>query len=360
MTLAQAVHSATIFEPQARAEDLYLFSEGRHGLCYQWLGALPEIRQEESGDGENARWVHGVCFRLWQPEAEWLALVGPFNHWNAQSHRMIPLAHRGVWEIFVPGLPEGSVYRFEAQLHGEAAPCRLADPCARQWADATEQLARVPATKEFVWRDGAWLGRRSMAKRSSVAPTLYRFNPGETLLLAKGDPEALQRSAAELVTQARAAGATAVVLSLHPKAGEISHFAPDQNLGTPDDWKCWIDACHRANLAVLLDWPGGTQMACFHGLSPESKSLLLSSARYWLDEFHLDGLRVTGLTGLMASDPAFTIRFFQELHLLMQREFPGTWRIAAPSSLSSLSISQLTTAVHQGGLGFSFLEKDEG
>ncbi len=344
------------FAAQASGEDMFLFAEGRHGLCYQWLGARPEIRQDEEG----RHWVHGVCFRLWLPGAECVAVVGPFNRWDHRMHRMMPLlqggqdgqgTQSGIWEVFIPQLPAGTLYAFECLLPGQPAMIRVEDPCARHRVAGEGFLARVAALAEHVWRDGAWLGRRSMNRRSPFVPRLVSQTLADDFSRVTGDAGALQRLANQMAAQVHAAGGTHLLLS--PRA---RHFSPGLHWGGPQDWRCLVDACHQAGVGVVIDWLEHEDVARFRLGCPQERSLWLSGARYWLDEFHVDGLRINGLESFMEASAEHAGQFFQDLNLLIHREFPGVLRVA----VSHWPASRVTTPVHEGGLGFSLQEKPAG
>ncbi|MBP9219072.1 MAG: hypothetical protein KBD39_09985 [Sterolibacterium sp.] len=353
----------------ATAEDRFLLVEGRQCLGYRLLGALPEIRQDDgdgTAEGEACCWVPGVCFRVCLPGASWVALVGPFNHWDTRWHRMIPLGEDGIWELFLPQLPAGTPYRFACSFHADEAAqiVMVEDPWARQAgvvpasASGMAHCARVAAESEYDWRDGAWLGRRSMLRRPPAMPSIYRVAQADWPLPAGDAPAEVRELAAWLCAQARQAAATHVALP--EPAGR---FLVNPLHGSAEGLRGLVDACHQQGLGLLMPWSWATSPADGDFLdTSQTKSLLLSSIRYWLDEFHLDGLFVSGLErGRRGLEGQEAQQFFQAAHTLMQREFPGTLSVVDASPGRAMpETASLVAPVHQGGWGFSLCWSVEG
>lgn len=391
------------YPPQPPADDLFLFSEGRFGQSYRLLGAEHEIRHDalQPAGTENAAaawtedaltsWVHGVRFRVWAPHAERVSVVGPFNDWDGRVHPMQLLGDCGVWELFIPGLTAGTVYKYELlNAHGDIV--RRSDPYARQFDQSSAFASCVADESQHVWQDGSWLGRRAIRDWMHAPLSIYEVHPGSWRRHADGRCFSYRELANQLIPHVLDLGYTHIAflpLMDHPADESreyqcAGHFAVHARYGTADELRYLIDACHRAGLGVIFDWtPGhfpddervlarfdGTRLyeqavADEHGLyahfdfsRPEVQSFLLSSARYWLDEFHVDGLRIDAMASMLTAraDAAGLAlcreaeKFFRNLNTLIQREFPGVLTIAEgwPSAASVVS-----AAPDQGGLGFS-------
>jgi 1,4-alpha-glucan branching enzyme len=383
------------FWPTLGELDLHLFAEGRHEHIYDKLGAHPlEV------DG-----TPGVAFALWAPNARGVSVVGDFNYWDGRRHPMRRLGGSGVWELFVPGLAPGARYKFE--LRGAFGRLFVkADP----YANATEV---PPATASVInrsthhWLDGDWMERRARQDVLREPLSIYEVHLGSWR--RKGDhgeqPLTYRELAEPLAHHMRELGFTHVELlpiTEHPYGPSWgyqvgSYFAPTARYGTPDDLRSLVDHLHGQGIGVILDWVpahfpkdefalgrfDGT--ALYEHLDPrrgehpdwhtyifnygrnEVRNFLLGSALYWLESFHLDGLRLDAVASLLYLDYSRkegewmanphggrenldAIGFLKQLNEVAHARHPGVLMIAEESTAWP-GVSRPTYA---GGLGFGF------
>jgi 1,4-alpha-glucan branching enzyme len=377
--------------------EAYLFGEGHWLRAWEKLGARPATL-----DG-----VEGYAFVVWAPNARGVSVVGDFNAWDGGAHPMRNLGASGLWEIFLPGLPEGSLYKFE--IHPlDGPPFTKADPCALR-AELPPRTASVTSTfGRHPWRDADWMEARREAGESLDRPMAiyevhagsWRRQPGE------GNRHLTWREmAAELVPYVRDMGFTHIELmpvAEHPFDGSwgyqvTGYFAPTSRFGSPDDFRFFVDECHLAGLAVILDWVPGHFPRDAHGLARfdgtalyehadprqgeqpdwgtlifnfarhEVRNFLLTNALYWLESFHVDGLRVDAVASMIYLDYSRSagewvpnrhggrenldaIDFLRELNSLTHAEHPGTVTIAEEST----AFAAVSRPTWVGGLGFTF------
>jgi len=382
------------FAPAAPAHELYLFNEGRHLQAYRLLGAL----------AENRCGVAGVCFRVWAPNAARVSVVGDFNQWDGRVHPMGSLGASGVWELFIPGLGAGTLYKYELRQRESGHLLRKADPYGREFEYRPATAARVSATTPHAWGDAGWMARRRSWDWLHAPLAIYEVHPGSWMRHPEGSFYGYRELAARLVPYVRELGYTHIEfmpLMEHPLDESWGYqctgfFAPSSRFGTPDDLRFLIDACHAAGIGVILDWVPGHfpaddfALAHFDGTAlyehedprmrmhpdwgthvfnfarKEVKSFLLSSAHYWLSEFHADGLRVDAVASMLYLDYSRqpgewlpnqyggrenldAMEFLRELNTMVHGEFPGALTIAEEST----SWPMVSRPVYLGGLGFS-------
>jgi 1,4-alpha-glucan branching enzyme len=386
-------HDPYAFPPQPVADDLYLFNEGRHLRAYGLLGARIEQRLG----------VAGVCFRVWAPNAARVSVIGDFNQWDGRVHPMASLGASGVWELFIPGLAAGTLYKYELRQRESGAILRKTDPYGREFEFRPANAARVNASA-YQWNDAAWMARRGQWDWLHAPLSIYEVHAGSWMRHADGRFYSYRELAARLVPYAREQGYTHIEfmpLMEHPLDESWGYqctgfFAPSSRFGTPDDLRFLIDTCHAAGLGVILDWVPGHfpaddfALAHFDGttlyehedprmrLHPdwgthvfnfgrkEVQSFLLSSAHYWLSEFHADGLRVDAVASMLYLDYSRkpgewlpnkhggrenleAMEFLRELNVMVHRDFPGALTIAEESTAWPM----VSRPVYLGGLGFS-------
>jgi 1,4-alpha-glucan branching enzyme len=382
------------FPPQASAHDLYLFSEGRNYQAWRLLGAHVERRMD----------VDGVCFRIWAPNAERVAVVGEFNRWDGRVHQMASLGGSGVWELFIPELPAGTLYKFELRNRKTGAAFVKADPYARHWEPRPATAALVCAPAAHAWDDAEWMERRRQWGWLHAPINVYELHAGSWQRHADGRHLSYRELAERLVPYVSEMGFTHIELlpvTEHPLDESwgyqtTGYFAPTSRHGAPDDLRAFVDACHRAGIGVILDWVPGHfpsddwALAHFDGTAlyehedPRSKvhpdwgthvfnygrnevrSFLLSSAHYWLSEFHIDGLRVDAVASMLYLDYSRregqwipnryggrenleAIDFLREFNVMAHADFPGVLTIAEESTAWPM----VSRPVYLGGLGFS-------
>ncbi len=380
------------FPPTVSDLDLYLFAQGRHWHVYRHLGAHPYTI-----DG-----VTGVRFAVWAPNAKRVSVVGDFNDWDGRIHPMRSRGSSGVWELFLPDVGPGALYKYE--LRG--ADGRLfikGDPYANLWQRRPDTAGRVAPPSDHRWQDAEWLERRANHDWQHTAMSVYELHLG-SWQRDNGAFINYRELAQRLVPYLQQLGFTHIELlpvTEHPLDASwgyqcTGYFAPTSRFGTPDDFRTFVDTLHQAGIGVLLDWVPGHFPKDDHGLSRfdgtalyeyedprkgehrdwgtlifnygrnEVKNFLLASAVYWLEEFHIDGLRVDAVASMLyldySRDPGDwspnehggrehleAVAFLRELNELVHGQFPGAITIAEEST----SWPQVSRPVWLGGLGFS-------
>jgi 1,4-alpha-glucan branching enzyme len=379
------------FLPTLGEIDLHLFAEGRHERLWEVLGAHP--RSFTTADGA----VTGVSFAVWAPNAKGVSLIGDFNGWNPNNAPLRVLGSSGVWELFWPGFPARGLYKF--RIHGaDGVITERADPFAFATEVPPHTASRV-TTSTYTWADGAWMARRARRDPVNEAMSTYEVH------LGSWRPGLSYRQlATELVDYVTAHGFTHVELlpvAEHPFGGSwgyqvTSYYAPTSRFGAPDDFRALVDALHRAGIGVIVDWvpahfpKDAWALGRFDGTAlyehsdpkrgeqldwgtyvfdfgrPEVRNFLVANALYWLDEFHIDGLRVDAVASMLYLDYSRAeggwtpniyggrenleaVQFLQEMNATAHKKAPGIVTIAEEST-SWPGVSRPTSI---GGLGFS-------
>ena len=379
------------FLPTLGEMDLHLFNEGRHERLWEILGAHP--RTFTTPDGQ----VEGVAFAVWAPNAKGVSLIGEFNRWDGNEAQLRVLGSSGVWELFWPGFSVGGLYKF--RVHGaDGVVTDRADP----FAFATEvppQTASKVTTSNYVWRDEEWMTRR--AKKNPVFEPMGTYE----VHLASWRPGLSYRQlASELTEYVVSQGFTHVEMlpvAEHPFGGSwgyqvTSYYAPTSRLGDPDDFRALVDALHQAGIGVIMDWvpahfpKDAWALGRFDGTPlyehsdprrgeqldwgtyvfdfgrPEVRNFLVANALYWLEEFHIDGLRVDAVASMLYLDYSRpddgwrpnihggrenleAVQFLQEMNATVHKAAPGIVTVAEEST----SWPGVTRPTNLGGLGFS-------
>ncbi len=318
------------FPPVLQEADLRLFAEGRHVQAQDLLGC-----HRVSLEG-----VDGIVFAVWAPNARRVSVVGNFNGWDGRRHPMRRRVEAGVWEIFIPGLNAGDLYKYEIKgPSGELLPLK-ADPYARRMEPSPATASVICNSKSFDWLDADWLARRELASARDAPVAIYEVHLGSWKRHGDGRYLTYRELADDLVPYVHEMGFTHIELlpiSEHPFDGSWGYqplglFAPTGRFGTPDDFQHFVERCHAAGIGVFLDWVGGHfpsdphGLGCFDGTHlyehadprrgrhtdwqtliynydrREVTSYLLSNALYWIDTFHLDGLRVDAVAAMLYLD----------------------------------------------------------
>jgi len=375
--------------------DLYLLAEGRHhdfGTC---LGAHADER-----DG-----VRGVRFAVWAPNAQRVSVVGTFNHWDGRCHPMRLRHEAGVWELFIPRLLAGTIYKYELLgPHGERLPLK-ADPVAFATEVPPATASVVAAPPGTLWSDEVWLSRRSARQAIGAPLSVYEVHALSWVSLHEPGRCGWEVLADRLVPYVAALGFTHVELMPimeHPFAGSwgyqpLAQFAPTARLGPPDAFARFVDRCHEAGLGVILDWVPAHFPNDAHGLARfdgtalyehadpreglhpdwntvvynfgrnEVRGFLIGSALHWLERFHVDGLRVDAVAAMLYRDYSRAagewipnqyggrenleaIAFLRELSEVIAARCPGCLLIAEEST----AWPGVTRAARDGGLGFTY------
>jgi 1,4-alpha-glucan branching enzyme len=374
------------FVPSVGETDLYLFGEGRHEQMWTVFGA--QFRPHEG--------VVGTSFSVWAPHARAARVVGEFNAWNGVLHTMRRLDDNGVWEIFVPGIEPGTTYKFELLTEGDQWVTR-ADPMAR-YTEHPPATASVVGTSDYTWGDADWLSRRADRDPHNSPMSVYEVHVGSWR-----PGLGYRQLADELVAYLQETAFTHVEfmpLAEHPFGGSwgyqvTGYFAPTSRFGHPDDLRYLIDALHRADIGVIMDWvPGhfpkdewalarfdgqalyehsdprrGEQMDwgtyIFNFGDSQVRNFLVANALFWLEEFHIDGLRVDAVASILYLDYSReegqwepniyggrenleAISFLQEVTATSYKRNPGTIMIAEEST----AWPGVTRPTSTSGLGF--------
>ncbi len=383
------------FLPTVGDLDLHLMGELRHDRPYEVLGA--HVR-EPGG-------VSGVGFAVWAPNARSVSVVGDFNSWDGRIHMMRSMGGSGIWELFIPGLADGERYKYEIRPH-EGPPYLKTDP----WAASLE---RPPATASITYRsryrfaDDRWMDERGSRDPLRAPLSIYEVHLGSWRRV----PEERNRwltyrelgpALADYVSDLGFTHVELLPVMEHPFSGswgyQVSgYFAPTARFGTPDDFRSFVDALHRRNIGVILDWvPGHFPTDAFalarfdgtalyehldprRGFQPEwgtyifnfgrteVRNFLLGSAQCWLREFHADGLRVDAVASMLYLDYARregewlpnlhggreNLEAVDFLRILNERIYD---RLAGAMTLAEESTSwpAVSRPTYTGGLGFSF------
>ncbi len=382
------------FGPCLSDFDLHLISEGRHLRLWESLGARYETREG----------VEGVRFAVWAPNARRCAVVGDFNIWDARRHPMRLRHDAGVWELFVPGLRPGERYKYAISgADGELLPFK-ADPVALQTETPPATASVVAAPLDFAWSDDGWMAGRAARHRPDAPISIYEVHPGSWLRVNGAEPDwTLARE--RLIPYVRALGFTHIELlpiAEYPFGGSwgyqpLSLFAPTARHGAPADFAAFVDACHGAGLGVIIDWvpahfPGDAHgLARFdgaplyehgdprEGVHPDWNTLiynygrrevsgfLTAGALRWLEDFHVDGLRVDAVASMLYRDYSRkhgewtpnihggrenleAVAFLRHLNGTIAARFPGVMMIAEEST----AWPGVTAPAEHGGLGFQY------
>jgi len=368
--------------------DLHLIAEGRHEQLWRVLGAHP--RRHGGSDG--------VAFAVWAPNAQAVRVVGDFNGWDGRGHAMRSMGGSGVWELFVPGIGVGTVYKFEIRTP-DGDWIMKADPMALA-AEVPPATASVVTASHYAWGDADWLAARAARNPLDQPMSVYEVH------LGSWRPGLGYREVADpLIEHVTALGFTHVEflpLAEHPFGGswgyQVSgYYAPTSRFGSPDDLRYLIDRLHGAGIGVIMDWVPGHfpkdafALARFDGRPlyehpdprrgehrdwgtlifdygrNEVRNFLVANALYWLDEFHVDGLRVDAVASMLYLDYSRepgewepnihggrenleAIRFLQEVNATAYKLHPGIAMIAEEST----SFPGVTAPTDAGGLGFGF------
>ncbi|MFD7390231.1 1,4-alpha-glucan branching enzyme [Streptomyces sp. NPDC059852] len=376
------------FLPALGELDLHLIGEGRHEELWKALGAQPMTHQG----------VTGTRFTVWAPNARGVSLAGTFNYWDGTGFPLRSLGGTGVWELFVPGVGEGELYKFEITRPDGSKTLR-ADPMARR-TEAPPNTSSIVCASEYEWGDAQWLERRGTPAPHEAPFSVYEVH------LASWRPGLTYRQLAEqLPAYVKDLGFTHVELmpvAEHPFGGSWGYqvtgfYAPTARLGTPDDFKYLVDRLHQAGIGVLMDWVPAHfprddwALAEFDGRPlyehedplrsahpdwgtlefdfgrREVRNFLVANAVYWCEEFHIDGLRVDAVASMLYLDYSRepgqwvpnehggrenldAVAFLQEMNATVYRRNPGIVTIAEESTAWD-GVTRPTHVTGPGGFG---------
>jgi 1,4-alpha-glucan branching enzyme len=384
-----------MFGPVLGAIDDHLLVEGTHQALYRRLGAHPMTLEA----------IAGVHFAVWAPHARRVSVVGDFNAWDGRRHPMRKRIDSGLWEIFAPGVGEGTVYKYEIfSAGGELQPLK-ADPFGFAAELRPSTASVVARTDGFAWTDAAWLAARAGGDARRRAMAIYEAHLGSWRRRADGAFLSYDAIADAMIPYVAGMGFTHIELmpvSEYPLDDSwgyqpIGLFAPTARFGDPAGFARFVDRAHAAGLGVILDWVPAHFPTDMHGLawfdgSPlyehadprkgfhpdwntaiydygrrEVVNLLTASALYWLDRFHIDGLRVDAVASMLYLDYSRregewlpneeggrenrdAVGFLRQVNTLANELYPGTLMIAEEST----AWPGVSRPVAEGGLGFGF------
>ncbi|MDH5325256.1 MAG: 1,4-alpha-glucan branching protein GlgB [Gammaproteobacteria bacterium] len=385
------LHDPYSFPPQIPDFDLHLFAQGKHWHAYRFLGA----------HAHEAQGIAGVLFAVWAPNAERVSVVGDFNHWDGRRHPLRCRGGSGVWELFVPDLAPGSLYKYEIRNRHTGAVFLKTDPYAQQFELRPSNAAIVPQVQAYSWQDDLWLQQRESFDWQHRPVSIYEVHLGSWKCNSDGSGMNYRQLAHQLVAHVKALGFTHIELlpltefPFDPSWGyqAIGYYAPTSRYGSPDEFRYFVDYCHQNDIGVFLDWvpahfpKDDFALARFDGSAlyehedprlgehldwstliynfsrNEVKNFLLSSALFWLEEFHLDGLRVDAVASMLYLDYSredwlpnayggrenlAAIEFIQQLNTVVHQACKGVLMMAEEST----SWPQVSRPVFAGGLGF--------
>ena len=373
-------------------QDIYFFREGTHQRLWEVLGAhlSPE----------------GCHFAVWAPNARDVSVVGDWNSWDGRVHPMQPRGESGVWELFVPGVKENAHYKFE--MHDQQGHLLVkSDPMAVYGQHGTATASLTFDLKRYQWSDGEWMQRRPQNDLYHSPMSIYEVHPGSWKRNMNDGGRWLSylELAEDLIPYVKGLGFTHIELmgiAEHPFDGSwgyqvTGYYAPTSRFGNPDEFRTFVDRCHQNGIGVILDWVPGHFPKDSHGLAKfdgsalyehadprqgehmdwgtlifnygrtEVKNFLVANALYWLDQFHIDGLRVDAVASMLYLDYSRkagewvpnhlggrenleAIAFMRELNNVCYANHPGTTIIAEEST----AWGGVSRPVSTGGLGFGF------
>lgn len=383
------------FDPQITEFDIYLLRQGRHFESYEKLGAHIVER-----DG-----VVGTRFAVWAPSAYRVSVIGDFNGWDARIHPMRLHGDSGFWELFIPGVGEGAVYRYAIRSRNMGYRVEKSDPYGFFSEFRPANASVVAELDRYQWNDGAWLEHRATRDVFVQPMAIYEVHLGSWQRDENGDWLNYREIAHRLADYCNDMGYTHIELlpiTEHPFDGSwgyqvTGYFAPTSRHGQPEDFMYFVDHLHQKGIGVLLDWvpahfpKDGHALGYFDGTHlyehadprqgehpdwgtfifnygrNEVRNFLLSSALFWLKKYHIDGLRVDAVASMLYLDYSRehgqwvpnqygtnenleAISFIREFNALVHREAPGAITVAEEST----SWAMVSRPTYVGGLGFTF------
>lgn len=387
------VKSPYSFLPQVGELDLHLFSEGRHHHAYQFMGAHQKTIDE----------VEGCLFVLWAPNIKRVSVVGDFNGWNGKRHPMRAAGGSGVWELFIPDLQAGDYYKFELLTQNDQLLLKT-DPYARQMAMRPETASKIVGNVDYKWQDSSWLASRAKFDWQHQPISIYELHAGSWQRPGDDQFYNWQALGERLIPYVSKLGYTHIELmpiAEHPLDQSWGYqvtgfYSPSARYGSPDQLRAFIDLCHQHNIGVILDWvpahfpKDSFALARFNGTAlyehedsrkgehkewgtlifnyglNEVRNFLLANALYWIEEFHIDGIRVDAVASMLYLDydreagewlpnehggreNLDAVSFLQDMNRIVHTSLPGVITMAEESTTWPM----VTKPPEMGGLGFS-------
>jgi 1,4-alpha-glucan branching enzyme len=391
------IHDTYAFLPTLTDFDAHLLAEGTHLRMYEKLGA--HLAEMEG--------VQGVRFALWAPNAQRVSVVGNFNQWDGRRHPMRFHDGNGIWELFIPGLGQGELYKYELKTHYAGYMVTKADPVGFFSELRPNTASIVWNIDTHTWQDADWMATRRARHAYDAPISIYEVHLGSWRRKGEGGWEWLtyRELAEQLVPYVKQMGYTHIELlpiAEHPFDGSWGYqvagfFAPTSRFGTPTDFMAFVDACHQAGIGVILDWVPAHFPKDEHGLGffdgthlyehadprqgahpdwgtyifnygrNEVSQFLISNALFWLDKYHIDGLRVDAVASMLYLDFSRgpgewipnrfggrenieAIEFLRRFNRGVHSQYPGVITLAEEST----AWPGVTQSHEQGGLGFDY------
>ena len=390
-------HDPYAFAPVLTEYDLHLFGEGKLYQAYEKLGAHPCVHQG----------IRGVNFAVWAPNAMRVSVVGDFNGWDGRRHPMRSRGGTGIWELFIPDMAEWEKYKYEIRPKDSEMPLLKADPYATQAELRPQTASVVRDVSGYFWKDDSWMKTRQSRNVLTEPLSIYEVHLGSWRRVPEEGGRWLTYTelADQLIAYVKEMGFTHIELMPvveHPfdeswGYQSTGYFAPTRRFGPAEEFMAFVDACHQANIGVIMDWAPAHFPDDPHGLAwfdgthlfdhsdprmgyhPEWKSrifnygrvevrnFLINSALMWFDRYHIDGLRVDAVASMLYLDYARNhgewvpnrfggnenleaVEFIKELNVMVHQEHPGTMMIAEEST----AWGGVSRPTYVGGLGFTF------
>lgn len=377
--------------------DIHLFNEGSHRRLYQKMGA--HITEQ---DGKR-----GTHFAVWAPSAKRVSVVGDFNKWDPKANVMNLQGTSGVWTCFAPGVVEGTNYKYRIESDYLPQAAEKSDPFGFAAEFRPKTASIVWDLSKYKWRDDAWMKKRDSFKQLNAPISIYEVHLGSWMRVPEEEDRFMTYAelADKLVAYVKEMGYTHIELmpiAEHPLDSSwgyqvVGYFAPTSRFGTPDEFMLFVDKMHQAGIGVIVDWVPSHFPRDGHGLGLfdgthlyehadprlgehkewgtyvfnysryEVSNFLISNALFWLDKYHIDGLRVDAVASMLYRDYARpdgewlpndyggrenleAIDFLKKLNEIIYTEYPSTMTIAEEST----AWPQVSRPTYVGGLGFGF------
>ncbi len=388
-------HDPYSFEPLLSDMDLHLFNEGNHFDIYEKLGA-----HQRTVDG-----VKGINFAVWAPNAQAISVVGDFNGWDGRQHPLLKRVPSGVWEIFIPSLEVGELYKFRlVDCHGQEV--EKSDPFGFGAELPPRTASIVRDLSAYQWQDSDWIAKRSKVNPLEQPVSVYELHPGSWKHEEGKDNGWMNYRdlAHQVVGYCLEMGFTHIELmpiSEHPYTGSwgyqtVGYFSPTSRYGTPEDFMYFVDFCHQNEIGVIIDWVPAHFPKDVHGLAKfdgtalyehadprqgehpdwgtlvfnydrtEVQNFLISNALFWMEKYHIDGLRVDAVASMLYLDYSReegewvpnefggrenlgAINFMKRMNEKVHEQFPGVLTLAEEST----AWGGVSRPTYTGGLGFS-------
>ena len=391
------LHDPYAFAPLLTDFELHLFAEGTFYKAHATMGAHLRVVQE----------VPGVHFVVWAPNARRVSVVGDFNQWDGRCHPMTNRGATGLWELFIPDLPEHTLYKYEIRSRSQDTPLLKSDPYAFAAELRPRTASIVHDLSRYQWNDRPWMEARAQRNPLTRPMSIYEVHLGSWMRVPEEQNRWLtyRELASKLIPYAKDMGYTHLELmpvTEHPFDASwgyqaTGYFAATSRYGSPEEFMAFVDAAHQADLGVLMDWAPAHFPDDPHGLSQfdgthlydhadprlgyhpdwrsrifnydrtEVRNFLLNSALFWLDSYHIDGLRVDAVASMLYLDYARkagewipnqfggnenigAVNFLKDLNILIHREHPGAITLAEEST----AWAGVSRPTYTGGLGFTF------